>query len=85
MDGVFWRSWIFWKWMGFFENPGFFEKDGVWNFWKPGILKTRKFWKNAEFYNVEFENGRCFLKIVDFLKMNGFFWKPGIFWKRRGF
>ena len=28
-----------------------------WNF------KTRKFLKNTEFYNVEFENGRGFLKI----------------------
>ena len=37
-----------------------------------GILKTRKFLKNVEFYNVEFENGRGFLKIRVFDKRTGF-------------
>ena len=35
---------------------GLMKKNGLWN----GILKTRKFLKNVEFYNVEFENGRGF-------------------------
>ena len=38
-----------------------------------GILKTRKFWKNTEFCNVEFENGRGFPKIHVFDKRTGVF------------
>ena len=45
-----------------FKKHGNFEKHGI--LWMKGILKTRKFLKNVEFYNVEFENGRGFLKMA---------------------
>ena len=41
-----------------FKNTEILKKHGI--LWMKGILKTRKFLKNVEFYNVEFENGRGF-------------------------
>ena len=41
-----------------FKNTEILKKHGI--LWMNGIFKTRKFLKNMEFYNVEFENGRGF-------------------------